>query len=286
MSPTALLVAYDGTEYSGWQVQPGRPTIQGVLQRTLESIHGSPAGAVTLSGAGRTDAGVHATGQVASYAPPTERSPAALLLALGGLLPEAIRVLDVWAPPAEFHARRSAVGKVYRFRICNRPLVLPFELRWSWWVRRPLSVDAMREAAAVFVGRHDFAGLASAGGQTRTTVRTVRRVVLSAPRPGSLELEIEADGFLYRMVRNLAGFLVEVGLGRRAVSETAGLLAAARRPVGVTTAPARGLCLVEVLYPPGAARGGADGPEDFYADPESGRAGFHGPVNQSIATLL
>ncbi len=262
MSPTALLLAYDGSEFAGWQIQPGRPTIQGRLQRTLDQLHGVAAGSVTLSGAGRTDAGVHATGQVATYLPPTPRGPGTIHMALSGLLPEAIRVLDVWSAPAEFHARRSAAGKVYRYRIINRPFVLPFELRWSWWIRRPLRVDPMQDAAATFVGRRDFAALASAGGQTKTTVRTVRRLVLTAPAPGTIDLEIEADGFLYRMVRNLVGFLAEIGAGRRSPADAAALLASRSRVAGGVTAPARGLCLARVIYPPGATgrEGDAAGP--------------------------
>ncbi len=262
MTPTALLLAYDGSEFAGWQVQPGRPTIQGLVQKALDQVHGVAPGVVTLSGAGRTDAGVHATGQVASYLPPTPREPETVHMALSGLLPEAIRVLEAWGAPAGFHARRSAAGKIYRYRIVNRPFVLPFELRWSWWIRRPLSVEPMQQAAATFVGRHDFAALAATGGQTKTTVRTVRRLVLTAPAPGTIDLEIEADGFLYRMVRNLVGFLAETGAGRRAPGDAAALLASRSRVAGGVTAPARGLCLARVIYPPGATgrAGGAGEP--------------------------
>jgi tRNA pseudouridine38-40 synthase len=248
MNPVALRLAYDGTDFAGWQQQPDQPTIQGLVQRCLDLVHGEPPGAIALVGAGRTDAGVHALGQVASYLPPTPRPPEVLHHALAGLLPEAIRVLDVWSAPEGFHARRSARSKVYRYRILNRPLALPFETRWSWWVQRPLDIPAMRAAAHHFVGRRDFAALASAGGQCATTVRTLRTLSVAAAADGTIVVEAEADGFLYRMVRNLAGFLVETGLGRRQPAAAEEVLRSRRRPRGGLTAPARGLCLVRVAY--------------------------------------
>jgi tRNA pseudouridine38-40 synthase len=223
----------------------------------LEVVHGGSGVRISLAGAGRTDAGVHALGQVASYEPPTARRPGALLLALGGLLPEAIRVLDVWEAPPGFHARRSAIGKVYRYRIVNRRLILPFESPWSWWIQRPLDVGAMREAARGFVGRRDFAALVTAGGQSKTTVRTIRRLDVVETTSGVIDIEVEADGFLHRMVRNLTGFLAEVGAQRRRPEDVRNLLASRRRSEGGVTAPARGLCLVRVLYPAAFAPGRA-----------------------------
>jgi tRNA pseudouridine38-40 synthase len=192
---------------------------------------------------------------VASYEPPTPRRPGALLLALGGLLPDTIRVLEVREAPAEFHARRSAIGKVYRYRLVNRPLMLPFESRWSWWIRRPLDVEAMRQAARRFVGRRDFAALVTAGGQSQTTVRTIQRLEVVEKGAGVIEIEVDADGFLYRMVRNLTGYLAEVGAHRRPPEDADRLLASRRRSAGGVTAPAQGLCLVRVRYAAGASDG-------------------------------
>jgi len=249
--PLALVVAYDGREFAGWQVQPDRPTVQGILEEALARVHGVGPGGVRIVGAGRTDAGVHALGQVASYRPPTPRSPEVLRAALAGLLPETVRVVAVREMPASFHACRSATGKVYRYRIVNRELALPFEAPWSWHVRAPLDLAAMRAAAARLVGRHDFASFQTAGSPTETTVRTLRRLTVRDRGGGLVEVEAEADGFLYRMVRNLVGLLVEVGLGRRRAEDAARILAARRRGAAGRTAPARGLCLVRVLYPPG-----------------------------------
>lgn len=248
MNPVALLVAYDGTGFAGWQVQPGRPTVQGTIQAALDRVHGVPPGTVSIAGSGRTDAGVHAVGQVASYTPPTRRAPGILVLGLARLLPEAIRVLDAWEAEPGFHACRSARGKIYRYRIVNRPNALPFELPWAWHVWPRLDVDAMRAAAARLVGTHDFAAFANAGGQAETTVRTLRRLAVTASADAVVDIEAEADGFLYRMVRNLAGFLVQVGRGRRPPSDAVRVLASGRRAEAGMTAPPRGLCLVRALY--------------------------------------
>jgi len=250
-APVALVVAYDGRDFAGWQVQPDHPTVQGVLEAALDRVHGVAPGTVRIVGAGRTDAGVHALGQVASYHPPTPRSPDVLRAALAGLLPETVRVLAVREMPGEFHACRSATGKVYRYRLVNRELALPFEAPFAWHVRALLDLGAMRAATAHLVGRHDFAAFQTAGSPTETTVRTVRRLEVRERPGGIVEVEAEADGFLYRMVRNLVGLLVEVGLGRRLPEDAARVLAARDRSAAGRTAPARGLCLVRVLYPPG-----------------------------------
>lgn len=248
-SPLALKVAYDGTHFAGWQVQPAAPTVQGLLQQVLDKVHGTPPGTVSIVGSGRTDSGVHALGQVASYFPPTPRSPEVLLQALTKLLPPAVRVLDIREAPIDFHACRSATGKIYRYRIINRFEILPFEAPWAWHQRLPLNLAAMRHAAADLVGTHDFASFATAGGQSETTVRTVRRLALLERGGGVVELEAEADGFLYRMVRNLAGLLVEIGRDRRPPSDAWRVLALRQRAAAGITAPPQGLCLVRVFYP-------------------------------------
>jgi tRNA pseudouridine38-40 synthase len=243
----ALVVAYDGTQHAGWQLQPNAPTIQGELERALGVVHGVDE-RVSVVGAGRTDAGVHALGQVASYRQPTLRRPDVLARALDALLPEAIRVLTVVPVHASFHACRSAREKTYVYRVVNRAQMLPFEARYAWHVRGRIDLSAAREAAASLVGRHDFAAFASAGGQSESTVRDLRRLEVRACDGDVVEIEARADGFLYRMVRNLTGFLVEVGLGRRPARDAARVLATARREEAGVTAPARGLCLVRVAY--------------------------------------
>lgn len=247
---TALRVAYDGTDFAGWQIQPGVETIQGVLERALARVHGVATTRVPVVGSGRTDAGVHALGQVASYRPPTPREPAVLEHALNGLLPKAIRVLAVGAMPSTFHACRSATGKIYRYRIVNRSLALPFEVRHAWHVRAPLDRGAMAEAATALVGQHDFASFASTGGQNKDSVRHLRVLELRTRDAGIIEIEAEADGFLYHMVRNVVGLLVEIGSGRRAVNDARHLLEARTRASSAPGAPAEGLCLVRVMYDP------------------------------------
>ncbi|MDQ7006213.1 MAG: tRNA pseudouridine(38-40) synthase TruA [Acidobacteriota bacterium] len=247
--PIVLQVAYDGSGYEGWQLQPGRPTVQGELERALGVIHGT-AERIPVVGSSRTDAGVHALGQVASYRPPSPRSIRALAAGLAKLLPPAIRVLAVAEAPEGFHPCRSAVGKTYRYRIVNRPLMLPFERHWAWHLRAPLDTGAMERAAAALVGRHDFTSFATAGGPERDNTRHLRRLNLRLSPDRVLEIEAQADGFLYRMVRNLAGFLVEVGRGRIEADRSGEILRARSRALVGHTAPARGLCLVQVDFPP------------------------------------
>lgn len=246
----ALELAYDGTDFAGWQLQPDAPTVQGCVEDALAAVHGEPSGRVPIAGAGRTDAGVHALGQVASYRPPSLRSTEVLATALDALLPPSVRVLRVARVPRSFHACRSATGKTYRYRLVNRAILLPFERHYAWHVRIPLDVDAMRRAASPLVGRHDFVAFATAGGQSTSTVRHLRRLAIHELGGGVIEIEAAADGFLYHMVRNLAGLLVDVGKGRRAVSDTAEVLASRRRSRAGVTAPPQGLCLVRVHYPP------------------------------------
>jgi tRNA pseudouridine38-40 synthase len=256
----ALSIAYDGTDYAGWQLQPDAPTIQGAVEKALARVHGVAPRRIAIVGAGRTDAGVHALDQVASYAPPTERSPATLRRALAALLPESIRVLRVARAPEGFHACRSATGKTYRYLIVNRELALPFEARGAWHVRSPLDLLSMKEAARSLVGRHDFAAFATAGGQSATTVRHLRRLEIESRGGGLVRVEAEGDGFLYRMVRNVVGLLVQIGRGREPVDRARRALASGQRAEAGLSAPARGLCLAHVAYPPGT----------IFEDPESG----------------
>ena len=244
----AMRLAYDGSEFQGWQLQPSAPTIQGEVERALGRLFGT-ARRVAVVGAGRTDSGVHALGQVAGCRVPLDRPPAVLQRGLNALLPSAIRVLDVTPVPREFHPCRSVVRKTYRYRIVNRELQFPFETRWSWHIRQPLDLEEMRRAARLLTGRHDFRSFVTAGGQSRTTVRTLERLALRRLAGGVVEIEAVGEGFLYRMVRNIGGLLVEIGLGRRSAQGVREILAARDRARAGRTAPAAGLCLVSVEYP-------------------------------------
>jgi tRNA pseudouridine38-40 synthase len=243
-----LTLQYDGTEYVGWQRQGNGPSIQALVEDSLERIEGAR---VVVHGAGRTDAGVHALAQVASVALSAALEPARLARALNAVLPAAVRVLAVEEVEPHFHARFSSIGKVYEYRIVNAPLVSPFLHRYVWYVGQPLDLDAMRDAGARLVGRHDFAAFQGARSPAaRTTVRTVHAIDWQDGGGYDLPLvmRIEGDGFLRHMVRNIAGTLVETGAGRLRPDAMPAILASRHRTRAGPTAPASGLFLVRVLY--------------------------------------
>jgi tRNA pseudouridine38-40 synthase len=242
-----VTLAYDGTDFLGWQLQrrAGR-TVQGVVEEALSCLAAGQR--VAVFGAGRTDAGVHALGQTASFDLPREIEGGELRRALNGLLPEDVRVLDAAPAPSTFHARRSASSKLYRYELDCGGVQLPQRRRFAGFVPGPLDEGAVRAVAALYLGRHDFASLASAGGSAKTTVRTVRRSEAAFTGP-TLVYETEADGFLRKMVRSMVGGLVAAGRGTVAVEELARRLEARDRRAWPAPAPARGLTLVRVLYP-------------------------------------
>jgi tRNA pseudouridine38-40 synthase len=242
-----LTLQYDGTEYVGWQRQPSGTSIQGLLEDALRPIEGR---AVTVHGAGRTDAGVHALGQVASVHLTATIDTVTLARALNAVLPLDVRVASVEEVPDDFHARFSATGKIYDYRIVNAPFASPFVRRYVWHVIPRLDVDAMRAAAARLVGRHDFAAFQGAGSEVHTTVRTIRRIDWSGTGgpDDPLVMQVEGDGFLRHMVRNIAGTLVDVGLRRWQPGDIDAILESRDRSRAGPTAPAAGLILREVLY--------------------------------------
>jgi len=252
MRTLKLTLAYDGTGLVGWQRQAEGISIQGLLEDALAPIEHAP---VAVHGAGRTDAGVHALGQVASVVLHASHPAAVLQRALNAVLPPAVRVLDVVDAPPDFHARFSALAKTYEYRIVNAPFVSPFLHRYVWHVPGSLDVDAMRAAASALAGTHDFAAFQAAGSVVSRTTRTIHRIDLDAGgRAGRpLAIRIGGDGFLRHMVRNIVGTLVEMGAGRRGPERMAAILASRDRARAGSTAPAQGLYLVEVRY---AARGG------------------------------
>lgn len=236
--------AYDGGGFGGWQSQPDGRAVQDVIERRLREVLGR---AVRIHGSGRTDAGVHALGQVFHFDAPWAHGPEALRRALQSRLPPTLQLRSLRPVRPTFHARFSAKGKIYRYEI-HRGQADPFRAPFAWSVNRPLNWDAMREAARRLVGRHDFGAFAAENGaKRRSTVRQLRRV--SCVRRGRrISLTYEGDGFLFKMARSLTGTLVNVGLGKLAPAEVAALLKSGRRTPLVQTAPPHGLVLVKVLY--------------------------------------
>jgi tRNA pseudouridine38-40 synthase len=239
-----LLIAYDGTDFSGWQRQPDRRTVQQVLEEAIGRLTGveSPTNA-----SGRTDAGVHALGQVVHFLTVSSHSTNVFVKALNAMLPPDVRVNAAWDMPQSFHATLDAKSKMYRYVIDNRPFADPFRLRYSDHVYRPLDVEAMNRAAQLLVGRHDFHSFETNWPNRTSSVRTIYRISV-ARLDEEVRLEVEADGFLYNMVRSITGTLVQVGIGRWPESRVAEALEAEDRRVAGPTAPPQGLFLVHVKY--------------------------------------
>ncbi len=246
-SRVAVRVAYLGRGFAGWQRQPRGATVQAALEDALARLYGAP---VAATGAGRTDAGVHADGQVAHFDPPLAIPPAGVARALNAALPEDVRVVRAWAVPSSVHARRSARGKRYRYRLAWGPTLPPWEALRRAWVPHALDAPLMTSALAAALGEHDFGAFAlsgHAGTGRRGTVRTVAAARLLA-RGRRLDIVVEGDGFLRGMVRRLAGALVEVGRGARPAGWFAALVREPATRPPAPTAPAHGLTLERVFY--------------------------------------
>ncbi|MDE0354587.1 MAG: tRNA pseudouridine(38-40) synthase TruA [Deltaproteobacteria bacterium] len=241
-----LTLEYDGTEYRGWQVQSGGTTVQGVLEEALAVLLKRK---VRVRGSGRTDAGVHALGQVADFKCPDGRDLARLQRSLNALIPDDITVKAVEEAAPSFDARRDATKRVYEYRLWNHPWRSVFNDRYSSHVARPLRVDAMREALAALEGEHDFSCFRAAGCGAATAVRRIYRNELY-PWEDHWVYRIEATGYLRHMVRNIVGTLVQMGLGERDPGAFPALIRGRDRTLAGPTAPARGLFLVEVSYGP------------------------------------
>jgi len=242
-----ITLEYDGTDFAGWQRQAqGERTVQASLEAALAEILGAP---VSVRGSGRTDAGVHALGQVASVALETRLGPDDLARALNAKLPRDIAVLGVAVALDDFDARKSAIAKLYRYQIWNGSQRSPLRARRFAFVPVPLDLAAMRQAAADLVGERDFAAFQAAGSSVETTTRRLELLDVAGAAGGEVRLEARATGFLRHMVRNLAGTLIEVGQGRRAADSMGALLASRDRARAGPTAPAQGLVLVRVDYP-------------------------------------
>lgn len=236
-----LTLCYDGTRYLGWQRLP-KGSIQGCVEAALTQIFGC---AVEVSGSGRTDAGVHAQMQVASFRAP-KRPPQKILAQLRHLLPEDIGAISLEYAAPRFHARLCATEKTYRYRIWNSAQPDVFERRYRVALAQELSVDEMRRAAARLCGTHDFSAFCANAHMKKSTVRTLRAVKITQ-NGCEICIDLTADGFLYHMARILVGTLLEVGLGKRE-AESVGALFGGPRAAAGETAPAKGLCLMEVRY--------------------------------------
>ncbi len=240
-----LTIEYDGTAYHGWQRQKRDRTVQGEIERALTIMTRQR---VAVNGSGRTDAGVHALGQTASFRCDTRLPSETLQKGLNAILDDDIVIRGCEAAPDAFHARFDAIGKVYRYQILNRPLPDAVGRQYHWHIRTPLDPAAMKEAAGHIRGRHDFKAFEGTGSPRAHTVRHVRRSDLIAGEDGRLAFWIEADGFLRYMVRNIVGTLAEVGLGKIFPDGVRDILRSRDRSRAGATAPARGLFLVSVLY--------------------------------------
>ena len=243
-----LTVAYDGTAYAGWQVQPGDPTVQEKIETVLRGLVGEDQ-EIKLHGSGRTDQGVHGRGQVAHVDLQTRMDAPALLRALNSRLPPDIRVLRVRRAAAHFHARRSATSKEYRYFVWNGPILPPERRLYAAHIYRPLDVKAMQQAAQFFVGEHDFASFTA--NPNRLVETTVRRIKLFTVRKRGplISFRVRGGGFLYKQVRSMVGFLLRVGEGAEQPEAVAELLRhRAPRTARVPTAAPQGLFLWQVWY--------------------------------------
>lgn len=240
-----LLLAYDGTPFLGWQVQPQGPTIQSILEEALGRITGHET---KVKGSGRTDAGVHALGQVANFRTVSRMSPESFVSALNGTLPPEIAALAADEVAPTFDAQFSAVEKTYRYRVFNSMVKSPFEQHRSWQVPVGINVDAMREAAAYLIGKKDFSSFRAVGCAASKPVRMMKNIIIS--KEGAvITIELTADGFLRHMVRNIVGTLLGVGRGRFSTGDFATILDARDRTRAGIAAPPHGLYLVKVVYP-------------------------------------
>jgi tRNA pseudouridine38-40 synthase len=239
-----MTLAYVGTRYAGWQIQPQHPTIQGILEDRLGRLLQEK---VTLFGAGRTDSGVHALGQVASFTTERRMPLDGLRRGLNARLPEDIRVLAAEPVADAFHARSDARGKEYAYRYSRGEVTSPFRAPFVCPVRGRLDLDAMRRGAAGFEGRHDFTSLAPASIELEDRVRTITSIGIE-DEGEEVVLRVRGDGFLRHMVRTIAGTLLDIAGGRRDAADVPGLLEARDRRAAGPCAPARGLTLVRVFY--------------------------------------
>jgi len=241
-----LTIEYDGTQYCGWQRQPNGLSIQQTIETALQTMCHQR---ITLIGSGRTDAGVHARGQVANFHTDANISPEAFQKGLNSLLPEDVVIRECSLVPDTFHARFDVKSKIYRYQIRNHPIPDAIGRQYAWWLRSPLDVNAMKKASLHFVGRKDFKAFEGTGSPRAHSIRNVMNATCDQNAADKLIfIEIEAEGFLRYMVRNIVGTLVAVGMGKITPEQIAPLFETKDRNQAPPTAPAHGLCLIRVNY--------------------------------------
>jgi tRNA pseudouridine38-40 synthase len=247
MNRYKLTISYDGTHYSGWQVQSHFLSIQVFIQKALQTILNEK---IDLTGAGRTDAGVHALGQTAHFSIVKELDLFRFHYSLNCLLPKDIRITKIEKVSLSFHARYSAIGKIYHYRIYCGAIHDPFSHHFVLHIPYPLDIEKMKLAASVLIGTHDFSSFAHQaryGSAAKNPIKTLKRIDIISDE-SHLRFELEADGFLYKMVRNIIGTLLEVGRGMLNAEDVLGILQAKDRKKAKMTAPPHGLFLIRVLY--------------------------------------
>ena len=244
MTNIKLTISYDGTDYVGWQSQKNGVSVQDLVEEALEKVVKKK---IRITGSGRTDAGVHALGQVANFKTDSTVPPERFALALNTYLPRDIRVLKSESAPEDFNARYSAKRKKYRYSAFIGDISLPLKQRYALHLETMPDIEKMKEAAKIFVGEHDFRSFSSTGSAVKTTVRTIYSVDVEE-RNGDITIDVCGNGFLYNMVRIIAGSLFAVGYGKTSVNALIEALLGAKRPNECKTLPAQGLCLIEVEY--------------------------------------
>ena len=245
MSNFKITIEYDGSAYHGWQRQASERTIQGEIENALKTMTGNT---ITVTGSGRTDAGVHALNQTANFRCTTSLTPEVFLKGLNSLLPEDIVITSCKIVPEKFHARYDVKSKVYQYRILNRSLPAAISRQYAWHIRKKLNLSAMQEAIRCIIGSHDFKAFEGSGSPRVSTVRCITNADLVETDNDYLVLKIEGDGFLKFMVRNIVGTLVDVGFDKITPHDFKQILISKDRNLAGITAPAHGLFLMEVKY--------------------------------------
>jgi len=245
-----LLIQYDGTDFHGWQVQENQRTVQGELERTVSLLEDAQ---VHVVGSGRTDAGVHAEGQVANIRLNRAFTPDKLRVAINGNLWRDVRIINVEKVSDDFHARFSAKVKTYVYRVVNAPVMSPFWLRWAHHDARPLDVGKMNDAARIFLGEHDWTAFSAARSDVENRVRTIKEFTVESfwdvrANSSIIEFRISANGFLRYMVRSIVGTMLEVGRGEKDFDTIQTAIVGGDRNLAGSTAPANGLTLLKVSY--------------------------------------
>jgi tRNA pseudouridine38-40 synthase len=248
MTTYKLVLAYDGTRFAGWQIQPNATAIQEILEEAISPLVHEK---IRLIGAGRTDSGVHALGQVAHFTVEKECDPTMLFRAINARIPYDIRLLSIEKVHDTFHAQKDARAKIYHYHLALEPVVSPFTRLYCLHVPYALDLELLRQACRFFVGTHDFTSFScecEKGACRRNPVRTLYRLDL-VPEEGGVRLEFEGSGFLYKMVRNIVGLLIEIARGKMSIHDIEPIFAARDRKAAPRNVPAKGLFLVRVMYP-------------------------------------